>query len=174
MALTTNAIYALIFAFSLVGAPGAQAAPVLAADSGTKVEAPGGMGPHGWNGEWCKENPEACKEHRARKEQWCKDNPEKCAKMKEHREWCKANPEECKAQREKRREAWCQENPEKCAKMKEIREICKTDREKCREEHRKMREEWCKEAPGKCDKMRHGPGPMRNGDGKPDSNGSDD
>lgn len=169
MVLTTNSLYALILAFSVAGAPGTPATPTLVADSGTKMEAPMGMGPHGWQGEWCKENPEACKERQARKEQWCKDNPEKCAKMKERRAWCEANPEQCKAEREKRHQEWCQENPEECAKMKALKETCKDDPGKCKEERRQMRMEWCKDNPEKCEKMHPGPGPG----GKPDSNGSD-
>jgi hypothetical protein len=41
-------------------------------------------------------------DRKARFEQWCKDNPEKCrearAKAQQRREECKANPEKCRAE----------------------------------------------------------------------------
>jgi hypothetical protein len=43
-------------------------------------------------------------ERKARLEQWCTDNPEKCreakAKLEQWREQCKADPEKCRAERE--------------------------------------------------------------------------
>lgn len=182
MGLMNNAVYALILAFSLAGAPGISSGAALAADTGGKPPVAGdvgpgsGPGPSGWHGEWCKDHPDACKERRARHEKWCKDNPEKCAKFKERMEWCKKNPEQCKAERKKRHEEWCKNNPEKCAKMKELRETCKKDPQKCRAERRKMRQEWCKEHPDKCKRMHDG---MRGGQpdkmqDKPDSGTSDE
>jgi len=45
---------------------------------------------------------QAADERRARFEQWCKDNPERCreakAKAQQRREECKANPEKCRAE----------------------------------------------------------------------------
>ena len=50
--------------------------------------------------QWCKANPEKCREMEARREQWCKDNPERCgqmkARMEERRKQCEANPAECR------------------------------------------------------------------------------
>lgn len=47
-------------------------------------------------------------ERKARFEQWCKDNPEKCREMKakaeQRREFCKAEPEKCRAEMEARQE----------------------------------------------------------------------
>jgi len=184
MGLTTNAIYALLFAFSLAGAPGASNGVVLAADDGGKPPVAGQYGPDGWVSGWCKDNPDACKERHERREQWCKDNPEKCAKFKERMEWCKKNPEQCKAEREQRHKQWCTDNPEQCAKFKELRETCKADPEKCREERRKMRQEWCANNPDKCqglhEKMHKGmpddtqgkPGMKDDSDGNKDSGGS--
>src|SRR5262245_38767824 len=62
-------------------------------------------------------------EYKARLEQWCKDNPEKCRELKEkadkRREWCKANPEKCKEELQARREQWSKDNPEQCRELKE-------------------------------------------------------
>jgi ferric-dicitrate binding protein FerR (iron transport regulator) len=45
-------------------------------------------------------------ERQARYQQWCQDNPEKCrevkAKIEEGRKQCEANPEKCRAEREAR------------------------------------------------------------------------
>ena len=81
-------------------------------------------------------------DRKARYEQWCKDNPEKCREMKakaeQRREQCKADPEKCRAEAQARREQWCKDNPEKCREMKakaqQRREQCKADPEKCRAE----------------------------------------
>jgi hypothetical protein len=81
-------------------------------------------------------------DRKARFEQWCKDNPEKCreakAKAQQRREECKADPEKCRAEAQARREQWCKDNPEKCrelkAKAEQRREQCKADPEKCRAE----------------------------------------
>jgi hypothetical protein len=47
---------------------------------------------------------QAAAERRARFEQWCNDNPEKCreakAKAQQRREECKADPEKCRAERQ--------------------------------------------------------------------------
>ena len=79
-------------------------------------------------------------DRKARFEQWCQDNPEKCrelkAKAEQRREECKANPEKCRAEAKARREQWCKDNPEKCrdmkAKAEQRREECKADPAKCR------------------------------------------
>ncbi len=61
-------------------------------------------------------------DRKARFEQWCKDNPEKCREMKakaqQRREQCKADPEKCRAEAQARREQWCKDNPEKCRELK--------------------------------------------------------
>jgi len=81
-------------------------------------------------------------DRKARLEQWCQDNPEKCreikAKVEQRREECKADPEKCRAEARARSEQWCQDNPEKCREMKakaeQRREECKANPEKCRAE----------------------------------------
>jgi hypothetical protein len=49
----------------------------------------------------------AAAERKARFEQWCKENPEKCreakAKAQQRREECKANPEKCRAEAQAQR-----------------------------------------------------------------------
>jgi hypothetical protein len=55
----------------------------------------------------CKADPEKCRaERQARREKWCAENPEKCkelrARMEKRRELCKANPEQCRKEREAR------------------------------------------------------------------------
>ena len=84
-----------------------QAVPSLAAEGipGATVRPDSGMAPA---------------EAQARREQWCKDNPEKCREMKakaeQRREQCKAEPEKCrqmKAKLEERRRQ-CEANPEQC------------------------------------------------------------
>jgi hypothetical protein len=87
-------------------------------------------------------------ERRARLEQWCKDNPEKCreakAKLEQWREQCKAEPEKCRAEMQAGAQQWCTENPEKCrelkAKAEQRREECRADPEKCRAEREALRE----------------------------------
>lgn len=37
-------------------------------------------------------------DRKARYEQWCKDNPEKCREAQARREQCRADPEKCKAE----------------------------------------------------------------------------
>lgn len=47
----------------------------------------------------CKADPGKCKaEQQARREQFCKSNPEKCKEMQARREQCKADPEKCRAE----------------------------------------------------------------------------
>jgi ferric-dicitrate binding protein FerR (iron transport regulator) len=50
----------------------------------------------------------AAAERRARFEQWCKENPEQCreakAKAQQRREECKANPEKCRAEAQAQQE----------------------------------------------------------------------
>src|SRR5262245_47162356 len=52
--------------------------------------------------------PEGAAERRAQREQWCKDNPEKCrelqAKAQARREECKANPDKCRAEMQARQD----------------------------------------------------------------------
>ena len=43
-------------------------------------------------------------DRKVRYEQWCKDNPEKCREMQARREQCKANPEKCRAEMKARSE----------------------------------------------------------------------
>ena len=44
-------------------------------------------------------------ERRARYEEWCKANPEKCREVQARREQCKADPAKCRAERQARVEA---------------------------------------------------------------------
>src|SRR5688572_23631666 len=61
---------------------------------------------------WCgiagAQSVEGSAERQARREQWCKDNPEKCrelqAKAKARQEECKANPQKCRAEMQARQE----------------------------------------------------------------------
>jgi len=70
-----------------------QAAPSLPAEGipGATVRLDSGMAPA---------------DRKARFEQWCKDNPEKCREMKakaeQRREQCKADPEKCRAEMQAR------------------------------------------------------------------------
>jgi hypothetical protein len=81
--------------------------------------------------------------HAAQREMMCAQNPEKCremkAKMEQRREACKADPEKCRQDRAAMREKMCAQNPEKCkemkSRMKQRHEACKADPEKCRQEH---------------------------------------
>lgn len=54
------------------------------------------------------ESGKGATERRARFEQWCKENPEQCreakAKAQQRREECKANPEKCRAEAQKQQE----------------------------------------------------------------------
>ena len=78
-------------------------------------------------------------ERRARIEQWCRENPEKCreakARVERWREQCKADPEKCRAEMQAAAQQWCKDNPEKCRELKaraeQRREECKADPEKC-------------------------------------------
>ena len=80
--------------------------------------------------------------HAAQREKMCEQNPEKCremkAKMEQRREACKADPGKCRQERMAQREKMCAQNPEKCremkSKMEQRREACKADPEKCRQE----------------------------------------
>jgi len=117
----------LFILLTLIAALGASAGALLAADG-----APG----------------ESRAERRARLEQWCKDNPEKCreakAKLGQWREQCKAEPEKCRAEMQAGAQQWCKDNPEKCrelkAKAEQRREECRADPEKCRAEREALRE----------------------------------
>jgi hypothetical protein len=100
--------------------------------------------------QWCKANPEKCKEMQAWREQ-CKADPEKCkadqqARMKEREARCKAEPEKCKGEQQARREQWCKANPEQCKEQQARREQCKADPEKCRAEVRAQSQERFKKA----------------------------
>ncbi len=93
MVRATKIVYALILALSLIPGPAA-----LAADPAAPTPAAGDTGTSGdrHHGDWCKNNPEKCKERHERREEWCKKNPEKCAEHKQrHDEWCKAHPDKC-------------------------------------------------------------------------------
>jgi len=61
-----------------------------------------------WCGIAAAQSAEGPAERQARREQWCKDNPEKCremqAKAKARQEECKANPEKCRAEMQARQE----------------------------------------------------------------------
>jgi hypothetical protein len=88
----------------------------------------------------------------AQREKMCAENPEKCkemkAKMEQRREACKADPEKCRQEHQAQREKMCAQNPEKCkemkAKMEQRREACKADPEKCRQEHQARADEHFK------------------------------
>lgn len=59
--------------------------------------------------ERCQADPEKCRaEMQARREKWCADNPDRCremkARMEQRREQCKANPEKCRQEMQERRE----------------------------------------------------------------------
>jgi hypothetical protein len=111
----------------------AQAVPALAAEGlpGATVRSDSGMTPA---------------ERKARLEQWCKDNPEKCREMKARAEQCKADPAKCRAEMQARREQWCKDNPEKCRELQAQRERCKADPEKCRAEMKAQIEQRFKKA----------------------------
>ena len=110
------------------------AALALFAAQGVQAQAADGL-----PGATVRSDSKGSAESKARREQWCKDNPEKCremqAKMKERREQCKADPEKCRAEKKAHREQWCKDNPEKCremkAKMEERRKLCEADPSKC-------------------------------------------
>ena len=119
----------LIAAALTIASLATQTVPVLASEGipGATVRSESGMTPA---------------DRKARLEQWCKDNPEKCREAKaradQRREQCKADPEKCRAEAQARREQWCKDNPEKCreikAKAQQRREQCQADPEKCRAE----------------------------------------
>jgi len=131
----------LIAAAVTVAALAAPAAPSLAGEGipGATVRSDSGKG---------------AGDRKARFEQWCQDNPEKCreakAKAQQRREECKANPEKCRAEAQARREQWCKDNPDKCREMKakaqQRREECKANPEKCRAEAQARNEERFKKA----------------------------
>jgi SRSO17 transposase len=108
--------------FAFVFALGLSLLPVsgwsaFAQDPAPSQAAPGevkaGDIKRGEHREWCKANPQECKERREQRREWCKKNPEECQKKREA--WCQNNPEKCKERREHRRE-WCEKNPDKCPK----------------------------------------------------------
>ncbi len=88
--------------------------------------------------------------HAAQREKMCTQNPEKCremkAKMEQRREACKADPGKCRQERMTMREKMCAQNPEKCKEMKskkeQRREACKADPEKCRQERQARAAEY--------------------------------
>ena len=83
----------LIAAAIAVAALATQAAPSLASEGvpGATVRSDSGK---------------SAADRKARFEQWCKDNPEKCrelkAKAEQRREQCKADPEKCRAEAQAR------------------------------------------------------------------------
>ena len=121
----------VVAAVTLLTAP---VVPALAAEStpGATARPDSGMAPA---------------DRKARSEQWCKDNPEKCREMKakaeQRREQCKADPEKCRAEMQAHREQWCKDNPEKCremkARMEERRRQCEANPEQCRPGQRQGR-----------------------------------
>ncbi|MBY0270294.1 MAG: hypothetical protein K2X06_10520 [Burkholderiales bacterium] len=86
--------------------------PVFAAEGvpGATINSDGARPPHGRHGamgETCKAGPEQCRRERmAMREKMCAQNPEKCkemkAKMEQRREACKADPEKCRQQHQAR------------------------------------------------------------------------
>ena len=86
----------LIAAAIAVAAVATQTAPSLASEGvpGATVRSDSGK---------------SAADRKARFEQWCKDNPEKCREMKakaeQRREQCKADPEKCRAEAQ----AWIRE-----------------------------------------------------------------
>lgn len=44
------------------------------------------------------EGARSAADRKARSEQWCRDNPEKCREAQARREQCKADPEKCRAE----------------------------------------------------------------------------
>lgn len=51
----------------------------------------------------CKADPEKCRaEMQARRGEWCKANPERCRELQARREQCKADPEKCRAEMQAR------------------------------------------------------------------------
>lgn len=87
--------------------------------------------------------------HAAQREAMCAQNPEKCremkAKLEQRREVCKADPGKCRQERMGMREKMCAQNPEKCremkSKMEQRREACRADPEKCRQERQTRADE---------------------------------
>ena len=83
----------LLIAAAAVTLLATPAVPSLAAEGipGATVRSDSGMAPA---------------DRKARFEQWCKDNPEKCREMKakaeQRREQCKADPEKCRAEMQAR------------------------------------------------------------------------
>jgi len=83
----------LLIAAAVVAAIATQAVPSLASEGipGATVRSDSGVAPA---------------DRKARFEQWCKDNPEKCREMKakaqQRREQCKADPEKCRAEAQAR------------------------------------------------------------------------
>ena len=102
--------------------------------------------PAGPRAEWCKQNPEKCKELRAKREAFCKDNPQKCEQMKqkaaERQEFCKQNPEKCEQQRAAMKQ-----------RRSDLKAQCDADPAKCDEIKQQARERW---------KARHGMNPPAN------------
>ena len=88
--------YVLVLGLSLLPATGWQA---FAADTGTPGQS--------------QSTDQNSTEGRHERHEWCKNNPEKCKEKRE--EWCKNNPEKCKAHQE-RREQWCKDHPDSCHK----------------------------------------------------------
>lgn len=102
--------------------------------------------PAGPRAEWCKQNPEKCKELRAKREAFCKENPQKCEEMKQkaaqRQEFCKQNPEKCEQQRAAMKQ-----------RMADLKAKCDADPAKCEEMKQQARARW---------KERHGANPPEN------------
>ena len=90
-----RSLIAAALAVAALAALAAPAAPSLASEDipGATVRSDGGK---------------ATADRKARFEQWCKENPEPCreakAKAQQRREECKANPEKCRAEAQAKQE----------------------------------------------------------------------
>jgi hypothetical protein len=98
--------------------------------------------------------PGTAAEREAQRRHWCADDPERCRQLRARAEACKADPQQCRAEREARREQWCKDNPEKCRERQARREACQADPAKCRAERRAQREQWCADNPERCRQMK--------------------
>jgi hypothetical protein len=91
----TRFAYVLVLGLSLVPVSGWSVFADDAAPSGQAAQGTdqGGEKMHKERGEWCKNNPEKCKERREHRREWCKNNPDAC--KKKHEEWCEKHPDRC-------------------------------------------------------------------------------
>ncbi|MCE7902815.1 MAG: hypothetical protein DYH20_09230 [Gammaproteobacteria bacterium PRO9] len=126
-----------LVAIMLAGGPlVATAADTPPSNAPTTTPAPSDSPKAGNRGmHFCKDNPDQCKDMRARRGEFCQQNPDKCKAMKEKRQqmrdYCKANPDKCKAEREQFK-----------AKRDEIRAKCKADPDKCEQIKQEARQQF--------------------------------